>query len=90
MHGFSPLTVLRCADNDKIILVDTTQCLTIMEMTDWPIYSSKRVKVQTGAFMDDILLFAEENRCGMFEVPAPGRIKIVGVSAVGAHGIPVL
>lgn len=93
MHSFSPVTVLMGgADNDKTILVDTTKFLTKIEMTDSPIDSSKGVKAQTGALMEDVLLFAEQNGCGMLGVPAPGKITIGGALAVGAHGAgtPVL
>lgn len=91
-HCFSPTLVDGSADNSKTILVDTTKYLTKIEMTGSPIQHSMGMKVQTGALMEDVLLFAENNGCGMYEVPAPGKITLGGVLAVGAHGagIPAL
>lgn len=90
MHNWSPIHVTpdtRCGDN--VVLVNTTDRLTAMAMADG---EPAAVRVQAGAFMEDLLGFLEGHGHGMNNVPAPGDITVGGALAVDAHGtaIPAL
>lgn len=88
MHGWAPLTVLPgTAADAKVVLVDTTQHLTQMEMVS--ALPQAAVRVQCGVMLETLLGFLEENGCGLTATPAPGDVTIGGVLAVDAHGTGV-
>ncbi|XXY44886.1 cholesterol oxidase substrate-binding domain-containing protein [Sorangium sp. So ce269] len=85
MHTWSPLTVTpetRPA-SAQVVLVDTTQHLTGMQMVST---SPAAVQVQTGVLMEDLLTFLEQAGYGLTATPAPGDLTIGGVLAIDGHG----
>lgn len=85
MHGWSPLGVLpRSSCADRLILVDTTQHLTAVQVT-----SPDEVVAEAGATMDQILGLLEAHGLGITAVPAPGDITIGGALAIDAHGAAI-
>jgi FAD/FMN-containing dehydrogenase len=84
-HGWSPLTVTAgstCAA--RVVLVDTTAHLTAIGLGP-----AATVTVQTGAAMDTLLAFLEDNGYGLTATPAPGDLSVGGVLAVDAHGTAI-
>jgi len=89
MHTWSPLTVVEgTPPSAKIVLVDT-QKLNQITVQGPTASQGPRVKVQTGARMDSLLLALEYSRVGSYSfphVPAPGNLTVGGVLAIDAHG----
>ncbi|AUX46488.1 FAD-linked oxidase [Sorangium cellulosum] len=88
MHTWSPLTVTpeTSLASALVVLVDTTQHLTAMQIVS---ASPAAVKVQTGATMEDLLTFLEQAGYGLTATPAPGDLTIGGVLAIGGHGTAI-
>lgn len=83
MHGWAPLTISSDTNEcGKTILVNTVKHLNQMEMVP----NLNQVKTQTGAEMNVLLKFLEENDFGFYNIPAPGDITVGGALAIGAHG----
>jgi FAD/FMN-containing dehydrogenase len=89
MHNWSPLTVTpttTCSGN-RILLVKTAEHLTSMEIVSES--PAAAVKVQTGASMESLLTFLEENGYGVLASPAPGDLTVGGALAINGHGTGV-
>jgi len=98
MHGWSPLTLPTKPDSKaKIMLVDLTKSLcqaTFLAPSD---RLPKRVKVQTGKTMLELLKYLEGQAGGSGSAPgysfphtpAPGNLTVGGVLAIDAHGTAV-
>ncbi|HTN82201.1 MAG TPA: cholesterol oxidase substrate-binding domain-containing protein [Sorangium sp.] len=88
MHTWSPLTVTpeTSRATAQVVLVDTTQHLTAMQMVS---ASPAAVKVQTGVTMEDLLTFLEQAGYGLTATPAPGDVTIGGVLAIDGHGTAI-
>jgi FAD/FMN-containing dehydrogenase len=85
MHGWSPLGVpLSAGCQDGLLLVDTTQHLTSMEMV-----ADNAVRVEAGATTEALLGFLESHGRGFTAFPAPGDITIGGALTIGAHGAAI-
>ncbi|MDP9794711.1 FAD/FMN-containing dehydrogenase [Catenuloplanes nepalensis] len=82
-HGWSPLT-LAPGDDADVVLLDTTAHLTGMSMA-----APDEVRVQSGASMESLLTFLEQNGRGLAHCPAPGDLSVGGVLAIGGHGTAV-
>ena len=100
MHGFSPLTVTsETTAATKVLLVDTTVHLHSMTMIPRSGNQPPTVKVQSGATIDALMNFLEEQPGGRGaapgysfpDIPATGNLTIGGVLAINGHGtaIPV-
>ncbi|AXQ27732.1 FAD-binding protein [Solimonas sp. K1W22B-7] len=88
MHNWSPLALEPGTDCDaRILMVDTTQHLTAMEMVA-PLPEAA-VRVQAGTMLEDLLGFLELNGCGLAASPAPGDVTVGGMLAIGCHGTGV-
>lgn len=88
-HGWSPLTVTAdstCAT--RVVLVDTTAHLTAIGIAATT-PGAATVRVQTGAAMNDLLAFLENNGYGLTATPAPGDLSVGGVLAIDAHGTAI-
>lgn len=48
------------------------------------------MSVETGAILEDLLTFLENNGYGIFAYPEIGNITIGGIIAVGAHGTGIM
>jgi len=85
MHTWAPIVLppdsTAC---EKVILIDTTKYLIGMRMESRHYPAS--VTVQTGASLDNLLVFLEENGFGIMSHPASGDLSVGGMLAVGAHG----
>ena len=95
MHTWSPLTVVDGTSPDaKVILVDTTKYLTGMSFAAGSGDLPPQVTVQTGATMEALLSFLEQQPGGQRaapgysfpHTPAPGKLTVGGVLAIDAHG----
>lgn len=90
MHNWSPLTVQKNEDVQKVILVDLKKYLTHVSVnkTTMP----QTVTAQTGVTLEELLTQLENNGLGMTATPAPGVLTLGGVLAINGHGtaIPVL
>jgi FAD/FMN-containing dehydrogenase len=83
-HTWAPLTVTADAGADRMMLLDTTQHLTAME-----VISPSVVRAQTGASMEALLGVLEEAGLGVTNTPAPGDLSVGGVLAINGHGTSV-
>jgi FAD/FMN-containing dehydrogenase len=86
MHNWSPLSVVPGSDVSRVLLVDTTECLTAMSIVPG---TPAAVRVQTGATMDALLLFLEQRGYGVTAHPAPGDITVGGALAIDGHGTAI-
>jgi hypothetical protein len=83
MHGWSPITVTTdTVECGTTILVKTSPHLNNMAMVS----NANQVKVQTGAQMNDLLMFLESKGYGFYNYPAVGDITVGGALAVDGHG----
>jgi hypothetical protein len=98
MHTWSPLTVVNgTAPDAKLLLVDTTRYLTGMTFIPRLGAQPPQVTVQTGATMEALLGFLEQQPDGQGaapgysfpHTPAPGKLTVGGVLAIDAHGTAV-
>lgn len=100
MHGFSPLTVTsETTTATKVLLVDTTVYLRSMTMIPRSGNQPSMVKAQSGATIDALMNFLEQQSGGngaapgysFPHIPATGNLTIGGVLAINGHGtaIPV-
>jgi FAD binding domain len=100
MHGFSPLTVTsETTAATKVLLVDTTVHLHSMTMIPRSGNQPPMVKVQSGATIDALMDFLEQQSGGKGaapgysfpHIPATGNLTMGGVLAINGHGtaIPV-
>ncbi|HSC67946.1 MAG TPA: cholesterol oxidase substrate-binding domain-containing protein [Cellvibrio sp.] len=97
-HNWSPLTVVKGTPADaKVILLDTTKSFNKIRFIPGVDGAVPRVRVGTGATMDD-LLTALENQPGgkgaapgysFPHTPAPGHITVGGALAINAHGTAI-
>lgn len=88
MHNWSPLTVMPGTSiDDRVVLVDTTQHFTAMEMVT-PLPQAS-VRVQTGVLLQDLMAYLEQHGCGLGASPAPGDVTMGGTLSVNAHGTGV-
>lgn len=86
MHGWSPLTVTPGSSAERVVLVDTTQYLTGIQLVS---AAPPVIRAQAGATMDSLLAYLETNGLGVTAAPAPGDITIGGALAIDAHGTAV-
>ncbi|KAA2250969.1 FAD-binding protein [Solihabitans fulvus] len=84
-HSWSPLTVVD-GQADAVLLVDTTRNLTALSVVST---APAAVRAQTGASMESLLTFLEDNGYGVTATPAAGDITVGGVLAVDGHGSAV-
>ena len=84
MHGWTPLTVVKGAPVDQVILLDTTQHLNAISVSASS--SPATVTAGAGATIDNILVALQNAGLGWVSVPAPGVLTIAGALAVNAHG----
>nr|WP_246279648.1 cholesterol oxidase substrate-binding domain-containing protein [Psychromicrobium silvestre] len=81
-HTWSPLTVAPGTPADsKVILLDTTKHLTSMQIS-----GTRKVRVQTGASMEDLLAYLSDQGYSVAATPAPGGITVGGALAINGHG----
>lgn len=81
-HTWSPLTVATgTAADTKVILVDTTKGLTAMS-----VQGGRRVRVQAGASMENLLSYLSTKNYSLVATPAPGGITVAGALAINGHG----
>jgi FAD/FMN-containing dehydrogenase len=88
-HGWSPLTVpadSTCAT--RVVLVDTTAHLTTVGLGP-VVAGTPTVRAQTGASLDTVLAFLEDNGYGLTATPAPGDLSVGGALAIDAHGTAI-
>ncbi|KAJ6648414.1 D-arabinono-1,4-lactone oxidase [Pseudolycoriella hygida] len=91
MHNWAPMTVTNANKYDKnIILVDTTEAFTKMQIISSPYADTSAVRVGSGASLHNLLSFLEENGLGVYSSPSVGKITIGGILAIGGHGTSVL
>jgi len=97
-HGWSPLTLLaNTPPGARLVLVDTTQNLTAMQMIPPSGGNGPRVRVGTGAAMEQLLTFLAGQSGGggaaagysFPHTPAPGHLTVGGVLAINAHGTAI-
>ncbi len=87
MHNWSPIHITADTTCDsKILMVSTTDYLTDMSMLPG---NPATVRVEAGAFMEDLLGYLETRGYGMCNVPAPGDVTVGGALAVDAHGTAI-
>ncbi len=84
MHNWSPLVIPVDSSGTKLVLADTTQCLT--NVTVNASGSPATVTAQAGVTMDNLLHDLENYGLGITAHPAPGDITIGGVLAIDGHG----
>ncbi len=85
-HGWTPLTVVKGAPVDRVILLDTTQYLNGITINGG---SPATFTAGAGATLDNILAALQNAGLGLVSVPAPGVLTIAGALAVNAHGAAV-
>ncbi|MDQ3281409.1 MAG: FAD-binding protein [Acidobacteriota bacterium] len=98
MHTWSPITVAaNTAAGAKILLVDTTQSLTSVQVTPAANGQPPQVWAQTGVTMDVLMVALEAAPGGtgaasgysFAHIPAPGHLTLGGVLAINAHGTAI-
>jgi FAD/FMN-containing dehydrogenase len=87
MHNWAPFTVPNGVSCPKMILVDTTQFLTAISINTSS--SPKKVTVQTGALLENVMAALEAQSLGFTASPAVGKITMGGALAINAHGAAV-
>jgi len=97
-HGWSPLTVIEGTPSlSNVLILDTTKNLTGMTFIPRTSTAPPMVQVQTGATMDALLAFLQQQAGGQGQAPgysfphtpAPGDLTIGGVLAIDAHGTAI-
>ncbi|BCN67228.1 hypothetical protein RE943_07010 [Prescottella equi] len=84
MHGWTPLTVEKGANVEKVILADTMTHLNgITVNTGGPVAT---VTAGAGASIEAIVTELQKHDLGWANLPAPGVLSIGGALAVNAHG----
>jgi FAD/FMN-containing dehydrogenase len=86
MHNWSPLTFPPGATAANVVLVDTTQHLNAMTVTNG---SPATVRAGTGVTMEALLTRLESSGYGVTATPAPGDLTLGGVLAIDGHGTGV-
>ncbi|CAL8103766.1 unnamed protein product [Orchesella dallaii] len=87
-NSWAPLTVTQNTKCSSTIMVDTTKYLTQMKMISSKTNDHLRaVHVQTGASMENLMVFLEHHNAGLYAAPMMGHSTVGGVLAVGGHGI---
>ena len=86
MHNWSPLVIPVGSGGAGLILADTTQHLTSVNVTSG---SPSTVTAQTGVTMDALLQRLENAGLGLTAHPAPGDITLGGALAIDGHGTAV-
>lgn len=98
MHGWSPLTIAVQPDpRSKILLVDLTKSLCQATLLPPSGGLPRRVQVQTGKTMLNLLEYLEAQPGGngpapgysFAHTPTPGNLTVGGVLAIDAHGTAV-
>ncbi|HEY3868116.1 MAG TPA: cholesterol oxidase substrate-binding domain-containing protein [Actinocrinis sp.] len=84
-HGWAPLT-LTSGESAEVLLIDTTQYLTAVQIDDGPPAS---VTAQAGITMEALLTSLETAGYGVTACPAPGDVTLGGVLAIDGHGTAV-
>ena len=87
MHNWSPLVMPVGSSGANLVLADTTECLTAVNVNASG--SPATVTAQTGVTMDVLLQDLENAGLGLTAHPAPGDITIGGVLAIDGHGTAV-
>lgn len=87
MHNWSPLALAPdTSAATRVILLDTTQHLTTMSVSDDPMPC---VSVGTGVLMENLLAFLESHGFGFTATPAVGAITLGGALAINGHGCAI-
>ncbi|MEU4213241.1 cholesterol oxidase substrate-binding domain-containing protein [Streptomyces sp. NPDC026206] len=85
-HTFSPFLARAREDTGRLVLVDTTEGLTAVEVHPGP---PTTVTAQAGATLLAIQSALEAAGLGLTCVPAIGEVTVGGVLAMGGHGTGV-
>ncbi|MFE6184836.1 cholesterol oxidase substrate-binding domain-containing protein [Streptomyces sp. NPDC056465] len=89
-HTWSPLTITGPAESDqRVLLLDTTEHLTRMELVDPPAGAPGAVRAQTGVTLEALTAFLAGHGLGVTNTPAPGELTLGGTLAIDAHGTSV-
>ena len=87
MHNWSPLVIPVDSSGANLILADTTQHLTSVNIS--PSGSPATVTAQSGVTMDTLLQKLEDAGVGLMAHPAPGDITVGGALAIDGHGTAI-
>ncbi|MDT0345480.1 cholesterol oxidase substrate-binding domain-containing protein [Streptomyces sp. DSM 44938] len=89
-HTWSPLTITPAMPSgDRVLLLDTTEHLTHVELADPPAGAPGAVRAQPGVLLEDLMAFLADNGLGVTNTPAPGELTLGGTLAIDAHGTSV-
>ncbi|WP_411086616.1 cholesterol oxidase substrate-binding domain-containing protein [Streptomyces sp. 061-3] len=89
-HNWSPLTITGPTESDqRVLLMDTTEHLTHMELTTPPAGAPGAVRAQTGVTLETLMAFLADHGLGVTNTPAPGELTLGGTLAIDAHGTSV-
>jgi len=84
MHNWSPLCITADTGcDDRVVLVDTTEHLTGLELVD---ADGPAIRAGAGATMEQVATFAEVHGFGFAALPAVGDVTVGGGLAIGMHG----
>jgi FAD/FMN-containing dehydrogenase len=87
MHNWSPLVIPVGISGADLVLADTTQFLTSVNIDTSG--SPSTVTAQTGVTMDVLLQDLEDAGLGLTAHPAPGDITLGGALAIDGHGTAI-
>ncbi|MFI9587727.1 cholesterol oxidase substrate-binding domain-containing protein [Streptomyces sp. NPDC052236] len=89
-HNWSPLTIVPATESDaQVLLLDTTEHLTHMELTTPPAGAPGAVRAQAGVTLETLMAFLADHGLGVTNTPAPGELTLGGTLAIDAHGTSV-
>jgi FAD/FMN-containing dehydrogenase len=89
-HTWSPTTITPGTHADApVLLLDTTEHLTHMELADSPPGAPGAVRAQPGVLLADLMAFLADNGLGVTSTPTIGELTLGGALAIDAHGTSV-
>ncbi|MEV4039904.1 cholesterol oxidase substrate-binding domain-containing protein [Streptomyces umbrinus] len=89
-HNWSPLTLTSATEPDaQVLLLDTAEHLTRVELTTPPPGAPGAVRAQAGVTLETLMAFLADHGLGVTNTPAPGELTLGGTLAIDAHGTSV-